>query len=63
MEYLELGSTPYEEDCVQVEPSGAYINHMKKECNRYKEQLKKQFPIPNELTSDVYFIVLLFNPF
>lgn len=38
-EYLNIGSSPFAEDCLQVgDPN------QKKECQRYKRQLERQFP-------------------
>jgi len=42
MEYLELGSSPANEDCVQV-GSLAYNELARAECNRYRDQLNIQF--------------------
>jgi hypothetical protein len=41
-EYLELGSAPADEDCIQVGDND-YVPAMLKDCKRYKEQLTKQF--------------------
>lgn len=43
-EYLELGTTPADEECVQVSSSEDYIGPMKVECRRYIDMLKKRFP-------------------
>ena len=42
MEYLELGASPANEDCVQV-GSDNYRELALEECRRYKRQLIKQF--------------------
>jgi hypothetical protein len=42
---LELGASPMGENCVQVEETGAYYESMRAECSRYKEMLKKRFPM------------------
>jgi hypothetical protein len=41
--YLELGSAPCYEECVQVSNKNDYIFAMKEECKRYKTQLEKRF--------------------
>lgn len=41
-DYLEIGSSPYEEDCVQV-GSPDYESKAKEECRRFKRQLEYQF--------------------
>lgn len=47
-DYIELGSAPYDEDCVQVS-MGNYFPKMLAECNRFKDLLIKLFPIPKNL--------------
>ena len=42
-EYLELGPTPYGEECVQVSDAD-YYSKMKVETKKYIEQLEKRFP-------------------
>jgi hypothetical protein len=42
MEYLELGSSPYDEDCAQV-GSPDYYERVKKECRVYLNQLRRQY--------------------
>ena len=54
-DYFELGCTPAEEDCVQVERTGTYMPAMKAELARYRELLRVLFPIPDDL--DVYFAI------
>ncbi len=44
MDYIELGSVPSDEDCVQVSTKEDYLDEMKKECLRYKDILIKRFP-------------------
>jgi hypothetical protein len=44
LDYLTLGSTPIEEDCVQVNRDGDYLEAMRAECARYCEMLRKRFP-------------------
>lgn len=60
-DYLTLGSAPVEENCVQVEPTGNYIQPMKEECKKYKELLEKLFHIPEELRHNTYFTVKRFD--
>jgi len=43
-EYIELGGTPYDEDCVQVSKTENYIPEMKEECLKYKNMLIEIFP-------------------
>ena len=42
-DYLPLGPTPWDEECVQVVSGGDYFDAMKSECNRYKELLQIRF--------------------
>jgi hypothetical protein len=35
-----LGSTPSEEPCVQVEPTGAYREPMRAECERFRKLIR-----------------------
>jgi len=48
-QYMELGSSPSSEDCVQVEPSGEYLVPMKEELRRYKTMLENKFPVPENV--------------
>ncbi len=41
-DYVSIASAPYDEDCVQVEPTGAYIGPMKAECRRFLELIRKK---------------------
>ena len=34
-DFIELGSSPCEEDCVQVSKEGDYVSAMRAECQRY----------------------------
>jgi hypothetical protein len=34
-DWVDIGSAPSEEDCVQVEPTGAYLEPMRAECGRF----------------------------
>lgn len=49
MNYLELGSAPLGEDCVQLSSKVEYLEEMIKECRRYKELLEKLFPHGEEV--------------
>jgi len=44
MNYLELGPSPIEEECVQLDPNKDYISDMKAECRRFKALLDRTFP-------------------
>lgn len=44
-EWMELGTTPANEDCVQVSKED-YLPAMTKECERYKEMLINRYPVP-----------------
>jgi hypothetical protein len=43
-DYFYLGSTPCDEACVQVEPTGHYIDAMRAEVQRDVEMLRVRFP-------------------
>ena len=58
MKYIELGSSPVCETCVQVSKDD-YIQDMKKECFRYKDYLEELFPIPDGVYA--WFSVKSFN--
>ena len=45
MDYLNIGSTPNEEDCAQV-GSADYYTRAIKECRAYREQIRKHYPEP-----------------
>lgn len=60
-DYLNLGSSPYEEDCIQVSQYIDYIIPMKQECNRFKELLENKFPIPQNLIGQVYFKIKTYH--
>lgn len=47
-EYLELGSVPFGENCVQVGADDYYTKY-REESNRYIEQLKHRFPEINNV--------------
>lgn len=59
MEYLELGSVPGDEECVQVSQTEDYLTSMRNECNRYLKMLEKRFPVP--VGFDNRFIVKSFD--
>ena len=42
-DFITLGSTPYNEDCVQVSSDIPYLNEMKKECYRFKRGIENYF--------------------
>lgn len=46
MEYLELSSAPYEEECVQVSSKIDYLQAQRAECYIFKRMLERQFPPP-----------------
>lgn len=50
-EYIELGSAPAEEDCVQVSRTSEYLDAMRDECRRYRLLLEKKCPIPEEVNA------------
>ena len=43
MDYLELGPSPFDEECVQVTQDKDYIGDMKAEIKRYADLLEKRF--------------------
>jgi len=47
--YVGLGSSPCEEDCVQLSKIADYIPAMRAELKRWKELLEKTFPIPENI--------------
>ena len=53
-EYIELGSTPYNEDCVQVSKDGGYEHDMMKECLEYCNMLTMRYI---NLPDNMYFSV------
>ncbi len=42
--YEYVGSSPYDEDCVQVEPGEDYLPKMRRELSAYKHQLERIYP-------------------
>jgi len=43
-DYLTLGNSPINEDCVQVNSHAVYLPAMKAECQLFKKQLERMFP-------------------
>lgn len=43
-EYINIGSAPMEEDCVQVTDKEPYIEDMKIECQIFKRYLQRRWP-------------------
>ena len=41
--FIVIGSTPYNEDCVQVNRDASYFDDMKKECARFKRGIENYF--------------------
>ena len=39
---VSIASAPYEEECVQVERTGAYVQPMKTECRRFLDLIRKK---------------------
>jgi hypothetical protein len=44
LEYLELGTCPSNEDCIQVNNSINYIKPMLEQCTKYENLLITKFP-------------------
>ncbi|MBL8028999.1 MAG: hypothetical protein JNL74_21430 [Fibrobacteres bacterium] len=42
-EYLVIGTTPTEEDCIQVRSGQNYLPLMRKECKRFLDLLRSKF--------------------
>ncbi len=40
-DYVDIGSSPCDEECVQVEPTGAYVQAMREECRRYIDCIRE----------------------
>ena len=40
-DYISIGGSPCDEQCVQVEPTGAYVGPMRDECKRFLELIRK----------------------
>ena len=49
MNYVEIGPSPVEEDCVQMGVGTA--QEMIDECNRFKELLERLFPVPEGINA------------
>lgn len=48
LDFIELGSAPFEEECAQLgEPD--YKSNAKKECWEYRRQLQRMFPDENSI--------------
>jgi hypothetical protein len=43
---IEIGASPYDEDCVQIDSKTNYLPAMKAELNRFKTMLEAMFPVP-----------------
>ena len=41
-DFVELGSTPCEEDCVQVDPEKDYLGSMREECLQFMDLIRKK---------------------
>lgn len=54
-ETIELGSTPYEEDCFQVGEDSQ--EDIRAECQHYVNYLRVLFPIPDNLKNTTFFRV------
>lgn len=46
MDFLNIGSTPHDEDCAQV-GSDDYAKRARKECNAFMAQIQKHYPEPD----------------
>ena len=46
-DYIELGCTPAEEDCIQVSRNHDYMPAMRAELHRYIDLLKSVMPVPD----------------
>lgn len=46
MDFIDIGTTPYDEDCTQVSRDRDYLPRMKLEAKAYREQLERMFPPP-----------------
>ena len=57
LDYIELGSAPPEEECIQISDKGNYLSAMREECNRYKELLQRKF---SDRPQGVYFAIKKF---
>ena len=50
-EYIELGPSPWGEECVPVKSGTDYLPAMLAECDRYKRQLERDFAIPDDMNA------------
>lgn len=48
MDCFELGSAPWDEECVQVITGKDYHQEMREECMRFGRAIEKKFPPPND---------------
>lgn len=46
MDFIDIGTTPYDEDCTQVSRNRDYLPRMKLEAKAYREQIERMFPPP-----------------
>jgi hypothetical protein len=58
IDYMEIGPTPYEENCAQVGDLN-YLELAKKELNAYRDQLYRMFP--SAYSKGVSFIIKWFE--
>ena len=40
-DYMEIGSAPWEEECVSVNPDTDYLPSMRAECNRFINRIRE----------------------
>ncbi|QLE46539.1 hypothetical protein FD723_40720 (plasmid) [Nostoc sp. C052] len=57
LDRLEISATPPEEECLQVGIDD-YPKKGRQQCNVFKQQLERQFPIPQHLEEILYFAVI-----
>ena len=43
-DFIEIGSSPHMEDCIQVATGFDYLPNMRAECERFKKLLEKAYP-------------------
>ena len=41
-DYMDIGSAPCDEECVQVAPEGGYHDNMRAECRRFRDLIRKK---------------------
>ena len=49
MDYIEIETTPCNEDCIQVKTDADYMPEMRLEANKYRYMLYQRFPFINQL--------------